>query len=100
MINLIAVDPRNNVTKSELDDNITGLREMLAEIKGYFTQEEKDSFCPTFKKHYENTYKLAVLVAQSKCRSKETMQRKENMLLRVMSELSEFTADYKALSKN
>lgn len=98
-MNFTTIAPTISTTKNEIDELCTHLRELLAEIKGYFTQEEKESFCPAFYKHYQVTFNKAVQLGKSKCRSKKTMERRENMLIRCNTELSEYLFDYMAVAE-
>ena len=85
------------VKASEIDELCTWLRELLAELKGYFTTEEKESWIPAFRKQYEFTCQKARELATVQCRSQRVMERRKNMLERCQKELGVYLADYRAM---
>ena len=85
------------VKASEIDELCTWLRELLAELKGYFTTEEKESWIPAFRKQYEFTCQKARELATVQCRSQRVMERRKNMLERCQKELGVYSADYGAI---
>lgn len=95
-MNLVLINPTNSITKPEIEQLCTFLRDTLNEIKSYYTQTEKDTFSNGFLQSYQFAYKTAVQLAQSKCRSQVAMQRRNNILQRCQIELSKYEADYKA----
>ena len=85
------------VKASDSDELCTWLRELLAELKGYFTTQEKESWTPAFRKQYEFTHQKAYELATVKCRSQRVMERRKNMLERCQKELGVYLADYRAM---
>jgi hypothetical protein len=95
---VISINQASAVTvkTSEVNDLCEWLRSLLAELKGYFTSAERDSWCPAYLASYKFTVEKVGELARSKCRSAEAMKRRSNMLARCDSELSGSYADYLA----
>ena len=85
------------VKAAEVDELCTWIRELLAEIKGYYRSDEKDSFCPAFRKSFEFTMGKAQELGDLQCRGQAAMERRTNMLARCDAELSPYMADYRAI---
>ena len=95
---IISINQAKAVTvkTSEVNELCTFIRETLAEMTGYFTSSERDSWCPAYLAEYKYAVDKTAELARSKCRSTIAMDRRSNMLARCQRELSESYSDYLA----
>ena len=86
-------------TSNAVMTNLCGsLRDSLAEIKGYFTEEEKDAMGAAVQAALAHGYKQYRRLQESECPAAHVMARKPGLIARFESEVlnTQLWADYQA----
>ena len=85
------------IPASDLEELCSWVQKLLGEIKNYFTEAEKNSWQPAFKRSYQFTLFKTRELAEAKCRSKRVMERRQIILEKAERELSIYHESYKEL---